>query len=109
LASAPHSWLRSDSVAVPENARRILRAALPPPVFDALEPGSLRPAPENTVGPDLRALGCDLVFTARLEGVETEVLVFLEHESRPERLLPFHLLAYGVGLVQRWLRENVHR
>jgi hypothetical protein len=39
-------------------------------------------------------------------GVPTEALVFLEHESREERHLPFWLLSYGVSLVQRWLKEH---
>jgi predicted transposase YdaD len=106
MSDKPHDRLFRSVFGAPEHAVGILRAALPAEVWARADASSLKPLAENLVTPELRALGCDLVFELKLGGVETEVLVFLEHETVEHRHLPFWLLSYGVGLIQRWLRDH---
>ena len=93
---------RDPSIAAPE-----LRQLLPARVAQAIDWSTLKQAERSYIDPGLREKESDVVFEARLRSGRAVVLyVLLEHQSRPDRFLPYRLLVYMVRIWEAWRAAN---
>lgn len=102
----PHDHLFRAVFSSAENALGIFRAALPPALVAALDPGSLALEDGSYVDDELRGQESDLLFRGRLAGRDAKLYLLVEHQSRVEPLMPLRLLRYVVRIWERALRES---
>lgn len=89
-----------------EDAASALASALPKEIAERIDWSSLRHANLSLVDQKLREVHSDLTFTARLQGREIVLYVLLEHQSTPDRLMPFRVLRYVVLIWTAILRDR---
>ncbi len=92
----PHDLLVRNVLADTELAADLLRNYLDPELVTSLELDSLKREAGDSVSSKLSKREGDLRFSARFKGHggELKVLLLLEHQSRPDRLMSFRLLDY---------------
>ena len=88
-------------------ARDALSSALPPEVAELIDWSTLELVAGDSVDAAMRELRSDLVFRARLRGERSaEILVLVEHLSRPRRWTPLVMLQYVVARWSAFRREQ---
>jgi predicted transposase/invertase (TIGR01784 family) len=102
----PHDTLFRHVFGNPLRAAELLRHHLPRRTSRHLDWASLRPVPRSFVDEELRNRCADLVFTVRVAGRPTLVIILIEHKSAPDRLTVFQVARYVVRLHERWLDER---
>lgn len=111
MVAQRHDAMYKLVLSVPANVASLLRAVLPPELIARLDLEHLRLVPGSFVDEDLRQRHSDILMRTRLRGddgdgrVEPEVLVYclIEHQSRPDPLMPLRILEY---LVKIWRRHT---
>ena len=96
LLHQPHDKLFRSVFSDPAEAAALLRAVLPAPLPDRIHWNTLSLLPDSFIDDTLRATESDLLFEVRHEGFREpiHVYVLLEHQSSPDRWMPFRLLKY---------------
>lgn len=89
----------------PEAALPILRAALPPALVDAIDPGSLQPGPTDFVNDELEEDHRDLLLSATIRG-QHALFYFVEHQSTVLRFMSLRLLRYVLKVWDWWLARH---
>ena len=89
----------------PEAALPILRAALPPALIDAIDPGSLVPGPTDFVNDELEEDHRDLLLSATIKG-QHALFYFVEHQSTVQRFMSLRLLRYVLKVWDWWLAQH---
>src|SRR5262249_40258349 len=54
----------------------------------------------------LREVPSDIVYRCEIDGRTAYILFLIEHQSRPDRWLPFRQLQYKVGLMDQHLQQG---
>ena len=90
----------------PLNARDLLHIARYRDA-DVIDYDRLRPDPTSCVQRDYRHVESDVVLRGQLRRGRQNVLVYIliEHQSLPDRLMPFRALEYVVSIYRGQLRE----
>jgi len=100
--SSPHDRLVRHTLAMPDNARGELRAALPAPIVERIDWDSLRV--ENGVFADQRGESrTDLLFSVELDGRTAHIYVLFEHQSSAQPDMTLRMLAY-IARIWEWAR-----
>ncbi len=101
----PHDSLVRNVLADTELVADLLRNYLAPEVVATLDLDSLKREAGDTVSSKLLKREGDLRYSARFKenGGELKLLLMLEHQSRPDRLMSFRMLEYLVAAY----REHV--
>ena len=100
---SPHDALFKKIFANPEHARGPLYSLMPQVWRDALNWGTLEPSRGSFVSPELKSRHTDLLFSVQFHD-RTPALVYLlfEHQSTPDRMMPYRLLCYLVRIWESW-------
>ncbi|WP_196223690.1 Rpn family recombination-promoting nuclease/putative transposase [Nocardia seriolae] len=93
-------------LARPPDVASELQAVLPEELAARLDWNNLTLQSCSFVSQHLRSRFSDLLFRTRLEGHEAFVYLLIEHQSRPDRLMPVRLLEYQVAIWNRYVREH---
>jgi predicted transposase YdaD len=98
----PHDSLVRNVLADTELVADLLRNYLEPELVSTLDLNSLKRDAGGTVSPNLSKLEGDLRYSARFKGNggELRVLLLLEHQSRPDRLMSFRMLDYVCSIYR---------
>ena len=100
--SSPHDRLVRHVLAIPENARGELRAALPAGLVDQIDWDTLRV--ENGAFADQRGESrTDLLFSVELGGRTAHIYVLFEHQSSSEPDMALRMLVY-MARIWEWAR-----
>ena len=85
-----------------------LRAFVHLPFVAALQEESLRPLPTESVTADHHRQYGDNVWQGELsgQGRRCYVVILMEFQSRPDRLMPYRMLSYVVAILRFWRRER---
>src|ERR671925_2436542 len=102
----PHDSLFRFVFGKPVHAASELRAVLPPPLADRLDLASLRPVNGSFVDEELKNRHCDVLMRTRLDGRQAFVYLVIEHQSRPDRMMPLRMLRYLLRIWDRYLKEH---
>jgi predicted transposase YdaD len=106
VTRTPHDALFRFAFSRPENAAGELRSVLPVPLASRIDWSTLRLADGHYVDEDLASRQSDLLYAAAVDGQEMAIYLLFEHQSSPDRLMPFRLLRYMVRIWERWLADN---
>lgn len=90
----------------PVHAASELRAVLPPELASRLDLDRLRALDGSFVDSELRWRHSDVLLSTRLDGHDALVYVLIEHQSRPDPLMPWRMLNYLVRIWDRFLTEH---
>jgi len=102
-----HDPLFKDVFGTPRYAAEHLGLFLPGPITDSLELDRLEVVDGTFVGRALDERRTDLLFAAPIKGDgEAFAYVLLEHQRRPDRLMPFRMLEYMVRIWDHWKKQN---
>ncbi len=104
--SAPHDALFRRLFSDHAIARGALTSVLPADVVAMIDFSTLELQPASHVDEVLHAFQSDVVFNAKIAGREARLLLLLEHQSKPDDLMPFRLLQYAVLLWDAHLRDH---
>ena len=109
VSTTPHDSLVRAVFGQVEHAAGLLRCVLPDRVAERIDWSCLAAESGTMVDPQLRQQHSDLLFRTRLAGREAFVYLLFEHQSSPDRHLPFRLLRYEVRIWERWIERNTGR
>lgn len=107
----PHDKLFRDVFSDTEEARGLLRTALPGRLRKGMDWKSLALLEGTFVDDDLKGSEADLLYEVRYGGAEEpmRLYVLLEHQSTPDWRMPFRLLKYCCRIWDADLREEGRR
>ena len=95
--------------AVPANAAAELRCVLPAVLLAALDLSRLEHIPGSFVGADMAHRHTDLLFRVPLGGRLVYLYLLMEHQSRPDALMPLRVLEYLQRIWSKLLRDEPGR
>ncbi|WP_405485248.1 Rpn family recombination-promoting nuclease/putative transposase [Nocardia sp. NBC_00511] len=104
--SNPHDAYFRQVLARPVDAASELRAVFPPALAARMDWDTLLLQPCSFVSQQLRSRYSDLLFSARVDGHDAFVYLLIEHQSRPDPLMPMRMLEYMIGIWNRYVREH---
>lgn len=106
MSSGTHDALFRRLFSDPAIAADAIRSALPREVAALLDLSALEVRPTAYVDEALNAFHSDIVLGAKLAHRDVLVLLLVEHQSRPDALMPFRLLQYAVMTWDAFLRDH---
>ncbi len=109
LPVQPHDRLFRAVFSEPEHAVGLLRAALPPGLTQQIDWTTLAPLRSSLVDSALQARYADVLFSVQLAGRPAILHLLVEHQSKPDRLMPLRLLGYMLRIWERLLRSKSAR
>ena len=102
----PHNALVHRVFGNPDNSASELRLVLPAEASALIDWTTLKLCPGSFVDPQLVERHTDLLFTVRYAGRDAQLYVLFEHQSTPDRFMPFRLLRYIIRIWEAFLRDN---
>ncbi|MCC6666176.1 MAG: Rpn family recombination-promoting nuclease/putative transposase, partial [Polyangiaceae bacterium] len=99
----PHDRLFRAVFSEPEHAEGLLRVALPSALAQQIDWTTLRPLRAGLVDSALQARYADVLFSVQLAGRPAILHLLVEHQSKPDRLMPLRLLGYMLRIWERLL------
>ncbi|MFI1912291.1 Rpn family recombination-promoting nuclease/putative transposase [Nocardia sp. NPDC020380] len=103
--SNPHDAYFRQVMSRPADAAGELQAVLPKEVATLLDWDTLILQPCSFVSQQLRSRYSDLLFRTRLNDHPAYIYLLVEHQSRPDPLMPMRMMEYLVGIWNRHVRE----
>jgi len=104
--STPHDALFKYVFSQPSHAASELAAVLPAELVRRIDWASLALEHGTFVDERLSDRHSDLLFSVRCDGRDALLYVLFEHQSSPDRLMPFRLLRYLVRIWDRFLEKH---
>ena len=102
----PHDALFRYVFGKPVHAASQLQAVLPAALLDRLDLTNLHPVNGSFVDEELTNRHCDVLMRTRLDGRQAFVYLVIEHQSRPDRMMPLRMLRYLLRIWDRYLEEH---
>ena len=90
----PHDKIFRAAMQYKEVACEFLEMHLPEDIKKNLDFSSIITCPNTFVDEDLKLLQSDILFKATISGEEAYLYVLAEHQSQPDKLMPFRLVQY---------------
>ena len=90
----------------PVHAASLIRAVFPQDLVDRLDLDHLELVPGSFVDEDLTDRHCDVLMRTRFAGREAFVFTIIEHQSRPDRMMPLRMVEYMVKVWRRYRRDH---
>lgn len=94
----PHDRLFRAAMQYPQVAREFLDSHLPDEIKVKLDFSSITVCPNSFIDEELKLLQSDVLFKARVAGEEACFYTLVEHQSKPDKMMPFRLLKYMVKI-----------
>ncbi|MEN3262260.1 Rpn family recombination-promoting nuclease/putative transposase [Sodalis endosymbiont of Spalangia cameroni] len=92
-----------------EVARDFMEIHLPSAIRARCDLSSLAMAPGSFVEADLRHQLSDMLYQVQTSAGTSYIYCLIEHQSRPEKLMPHRLLRYSLAAMQRHLEQGNDR
>ncbi|WP_245721978.1 Rpn family recombination-promoting nuclease/putative transposase [Nocardia crassostreae] len=104
--SNPHDAFFRKMLSHAPDAASEIRAALPNTLAQHIDWDMLELRPCTYVSQHLQSRVSDLLFRTRLHGRDAFVYVLIEHQSRPDPLMPMRMLEYMVGIWTEYIQDH---
>ena len=88
------------------HARGLLKSLLPAPLVRQAQWHKLAVVDGSFIDPQLAEKQTDLLYHVPIAGHDAFIYVLLEHQSTPQRMMPFRMLVYLTRIWQRELSEH---
>ena len=103
----PHDKFFKKSLENPEAARHFLQQYLPKETLKIMNLDTLELQHVTFIDEDFKSSACDVIFRVNtLEEQDVYIYALLEHQRKPEKIMPFRLLKYMVRLLDLHLTKH---
>ena len=96
----PHDKFFKESIKTYEMARHFLQTHLPDDIQARINFESLRPTDQEYIDENLKTVRSDVVYECDIDNQPGFIYFLIEHQSTPDKLLPFRLLYYLFQLLK---------
>lgn len=90
----------------PEDAASEVRAALPAEITKWIDFQHFDPMPTSFVSAELQPRVSDVLYRTRCRGRDAFVYILIEHQSRPDELMPLRMLEYLVAIWNQYRKDH---
>jgi len=98
---SPHDKLFKKSLENPEAAEHFVKRYISVDILDLIQLQTLKLEQNSFVDDDLKSSASDVVFSVKTVQAKKAYLYFLiEHQRKPEKMMPFRLLKYMIRLME---------
>lgn len=101
----PHDHFFRAALSNPKVARELLEQHLPAAIQKIMQWDSVRPCKESYVDPDLNEKIVDALFSVNLKDKTGYIYLLAEHQSTPDKLMPFRIIEYTVKILRNHLEQ----
>src|SRR5690554_3541843 len=108
MTPTPHDAIFKSTFSNPTRAMQLVKAVFPRRVTQHLDLASAKLMPGRFVNDALSEKHSDLLFHLSIDGGEAFAYLLFEHQSKVDRLMPYRMLLYMVGIWERWKDENAN-
>lgn len=103
----PHDALFKQFLTDPDTARDFLAIHLPETLRQVCDLSTIRLEPGSYIDKDLRPFYSDVVYSVgTATGNTGYIYCTIEHQSSPDKLMPFRLMRYALAVMQNHLRQG---
>jgi predicted transposase/invertase (TIGR01784 family) len=103
----PHDAVFKIFLNDPETAKDFLAIHLPAKLQQVCDLSTLRLEPGSYIDKDLRPFYSDVVYSLKTaNGHRGYIYTAVEHQSTPDKLMPFRLMRYALAIMQNHLRQG---
>jgi predicted transposase/invertase (TIGR01784 family) len=102
----PHDRLFQRAMGYPELAREFLETHLPEEIKKHLDFATLSICPNSFIDQELKLLQSDVLMKAKISKKDAFVYLLTEHQSQPDKLMPFRLLQYMIKIWSHHIKEK---
>ncbi len=107
IIRTPHDEFVKEMMEHPKVAKDFFENHLPKEIQDKIILDTLRPEKGSFIDPDLKKHDSDLIFSVELVNHDKALLYMLiEHQSKPDELMPFRLMYYIFQGLKRHVLQN---
>jgi predicted transposase/invertase (TIGR01784 family) len=103
----PHDRLVRASLEQPLIFGEFCRKHFSPSFFEKLDLSALQLQSGSYDSLDMKKLESDIVYSCRFEGLAYPIFIHVEHQSTPDRRIPFRIAEYGMAIMKKNLIESV--
>jgi predicted transposase/invertase (TIGR01784 family) len=103
---SPHDRYIKALMTHPEANREFFEAHLPSRIKEIADLSSLQLQRDSFVDDKLRLQIADLLYSVKINGKEGFFYLLLEHQSSPDKLLPFRLLKYMLAIMEQHMKKT---
>jgi len=104
----PHDRLFRSLMSNKNVATEFFMQHLPSEIKGQIQLNSLRLQRNSYIDDNLRMQVTDLLFNANFNREIGYIYLLVEHQSRPEKLMPFRVLKYMVAIMEDHLKKIWH-
>jgi predicted transposase/invertase (TIGR01784 family) len=101
----PHDSFVRRSLTNLEVAKDILKPRIPADICERINWNTLQVTNKSFTKKELVQLHSDIIYQCQLNDKEAYIYLLLEHQSTPDKLLPFRMLSYNVALMEQHLEQ----
>lgn len=102
----PHDRFFKKAMSNKRVAQEFFDFHLPEPLKQALDKDSLKLYQESYVDSELKLAFSDILYTASFQGQTGYLYVLVEHQSSPDKLMPFRMLKYICAIMDKHLKQT---
>ncbi|MEO1219361.1 MAG: Rpn family recombination-promoting nuclease/putative transposase [Bacteroidota bacterium] len=106
LLRQPHDVFFKKGMGDMDVARNLLQGHLPQDIKSLLDWGAMQYVNKSMVKDRLSQLHADIVWRMAVQNSTAHVYALVEHQSKPDRLLPFRVTQYDVALIEQHLGQG---
>ncbi|POP41383.1 ISNCY family transposase [Superficieibacter electus] len=99
----PHDAIFKQFLMHPETARDFLDIHLPAKLRAICDLNSIQLESGNFIEEDLRAYYSDILYSLKMQGNTVYIHVLIEHQSSPDKRMPYRLMRYAIAAMQHHL------
>ena len=101
----PHDRFFRAAMSNPRVARQFITKHIPLQIAAKIDDGSLQLMPGDFIE-DLQEWKTDLLFKANFQGTPGYIYLLVEHQRRPERLMPLRMFEYACKIIRKHVEES---
>ncbi len=104
--SKPHDSLFKDFLSRIEYAQRFLEVHLPDDIKQICDLSTFELQDGSFIGNELKQRFSDILYRVKASGEDRLLYTIVEHQTKPERLLPLRVLSYEVDVLQKYCNKT---
>lgn len=101
----PHDRYMRSVMSLPAVAQEFFEKHLPPEVVKAIDFSTLTSQKDSFINDKLKLKVADLLYSVKFNGDPGYIYLLLEHTSSSDRLLPYRMLHYILGIIDQHHRK----
>lgn len=103
---SPHDRFTRAMMTNKKVIREFFDLHLPEKIKKMVDFSTLEPQKESFIDDKLRLNIADLLYQVKIEGQDSYFYVLLEHQSSSDKLMPYRLIKYMIGIIDHHLKKN---